>query len=82
MEDTMKTNGGADRQSADVPEGIKRHAPRPVLRPDGSWRTMADAVDRAEFEKAEASAVRRRARMAASRRLRLGFRMSRSNTEE
>lgn len=29
----------------DVPERIRKHAPQPVLRPDGAWRAMADQVD-------------------------------------
>ena len=77
----MKTDDHAGRASPDVPESIKRHAPRPVLRPDGSWRAMADAVDRTELENADAEKARQKwaARISSSRKLRLGFRMARDD---
>lgn len=35
----------AHAQAPEVPERIKNHAPAPVLRPGGSWKARADAVD-------------------------------------
>ena len=62
-----KDNSG---KTLEVPEKIKRHAPRPVLRPDGSWRRMADQVDRILEEKQDADRARNAwsARLDASRR--------------
>lgn len=44
--------------TADVPERIRRHAPAPVLRPDGSWKARADEVDRRVREQQEAQRAR------------------------
>lgn len=38
----------------DVPERIKQHAPEPALRPGGSWKARADAIDSRIRESAEA----------------------------
>lgn len=43
---------------ADVPERIRRHAPVPVLRPDGNWKARADEVDRRLREQKEAQKAR------------------------
>lgn len=48
----------APEQVPTVPEAIKRHAPIPELRPGGSWRARADAVDRAVHEADEAAKAR------------------------
>ncbi len=42
-------------QAPDVPERIKAHAHAPELRPEGSWRARADAVDQAVREAQEAA---------------------------
>jgi hypothetical protein len=40
-------------RAPEIPESIKRHAPVPVLKPDGSWRARANEVDcRVREEKA------------------------------
>ena len=44
--------------AAAVPERIRRHAPAPVLRPDGGWKARADAVDRRVREQQEAQKAR------------------------
>lgn len=41
-------------ESGEVPERIKQHAPTPVLRPDGSWKARADAIDEKVRERQEA----------------------------
>ena len=38
----------------EVPERIRTHAPEPELKPEGSWRARADAMDRAVRERQEA----------------------------
>ena len=38
-----------------VPDRIKQDAPTPVLKPRGSWRARADAVDRSVREEQEAA---------------------------
>jgi len=43
----------------EVPERIRRHHPHPQLRPDGSLRAMADAVDRAVIEREDARKAER-----------------------
>lgn len=43
-----------DRAPGDVPERIRKDAPAPVLRPDGSWKARADAIDQAVHENRDA----------------------------
>jgi hypothetical protein len=57
----------------DVPERIKKHAPTPVLRPDGSMRRAADAVDQRVREAEDAAKAERE--WAAPRDMRRGFGM-------
>ncbi len=47
-----------DTETAAVPERIRRHAPAPVLRPDGGWKARADEVDRRVREQQEAQRAR------------------------
>ena len=42
----------------EVPERIKKEAPKPVLRPGGSWAPMADAVDQSVRESQDATKAR------------------------
>jgi hypothetical protein len=74
---TKKDGGG---KIPEVPDKIKRHAPRPVLRPDGSWRKMADQVDRMVEETHDADRARNAwsTRLDASRRRGLGYRITRN----
>jgi len=53
----MSKTPNAGHENQGVPEEIRRHAPRPVLRPDGSLRQLARDVDRnvAENEAARKS---------------------------
>lgn len=41
-------------EAPEVPERIRKHAPQPVLRPDGAWRAMADQVDQQVREEMDA----------------------------
>lgn len=81
-----------DDKSSGIPDDIKRHAPKPVLRPVGSLKWMADEVDRqvqaervaahkAQEQKPAAEPVKKEtgwgARLSASRKRGIGFRMSR-----
>lgn len=55
--------GARDSQHADaddVPARIKKDAPKPVLRPDGTWKAGADRVDRDVREKNEAETAKTR----------------------
>lgn len=47
-----------EAETAAVPERIRRHAPAPVLRPDGSWKARAEEVDRRVREQQEAQKAR------------------------
>ena len=49
----------AEPQTGEVPEQIKKHAPKPVLRPGGSWRARADAVDQKVREAQDAAKARK-----------------------
>jgi hypothetical protein len=82
-----------DVDNSGIPEEIKRHAPRPLLRPGGSLKAMADEVDRmVRAEQAAANEARKReseapepvkkkhewgTRLNASRRRGIGYRISR-----
>jgi hypothetical protein len=82
-----------DSKSSGIPDDIKRHAPRPVLRPGGSLKWMAAEVDRqVQAERVEAYKAREQkpatresvkketgwgARLSASRKRGIGFRMTR-----
>jgi hypothetical protein len=46
-------------QTGEVPERIKNHAPAPVLRPGGSWKARADAVDQKVREAQDAAKARK-----------------------
>ncbi len=65
----------------EVPDKIKRHAPRPVLRPDGSLRRMADEVDRMVEERHDAAKARNEwaERLSSSRKRGLGYRITRND---
>ncbi len=75
----METEKDSVGGTPEVPEKIKRHVPRPVLRPGGSWRPMADDVDRLEREKRDADKARNgwAVRLAESRKRGIGYRMGR-----
>ena len=47
-------NSDEQQKTVEVPERIKKHKPEPVLKPDGSWRARADALDRTIYEGNEA----------------------------
>ena len=49
----------AEPQNGEVPERIKKHAPKPVLRPGGSWKARADAVDQRVREAQDAAKARK-----------------------
>jgi hypothetical protein len=42
-------------ETGEVPERIRQHAPRPSLRPTGSWKARADAVDQRVREAQDAA---------------------------
>ena len=46
-------------QTGEVPPRIKKHAPAPVLRPGGSWKARADAVDQKVREAEDAAKARK-----------------------
>jgi hypothetical protein len=46
--------GAPKPEQPEVPERIRKHAPQPVLRPDGAWTAMADEVDRQVREELDA----------------------------
>lgn len=48
----------AQGRSGALPERIRKDAPTPVLRPDGSWKARADAVDCNVREAREATKAR------------------------
>jgi hypothetical protein len=75
----VKDEGG---KIPEPPEKIKRHAPRPVLRPGGNWRRMADQVDRMVEEKHDADRARDvwSARLDASQKRGLGYRITRGTS--
>jgi hypothetical protein len=45
-------------ETGEVPERIKNHTPRPALRPTGSWKARADAVDQRVREAQDAAKAR------------------------
>lgn len=69
-----------EAQTPKVPESIKRHAPAPSLRPDGSWRARADEVDRLVREQEEAQKAKSKwaARTEAQQAEKLGSKFRRS----
>ena len=48
-----------ESQTGEVPPRIKKHAPAPVLRPGGSWKARADAVDQKVREAQDAAKARK-----------------------
>jgi hypothetical protein len=51
----MTTEKDSKGKQSDIPERIKKDAPKMVLKPDGSWRAMARQVDRTVQEKQDAA---------------------------
>ena len=51
----MTTEQESKAKQPEVPERIKKDAPRMVLKPDGSWRAMAKQVERIVLEKHDAA---------------------------
>jgi len=81
--DVKRAFGGKEQKAAtpvppDVPERIKQDAPKPVLRPGGSWAARADAVDQAVREGQDADKARNewraRIKVRRSRGMGMGFR--------
>lgn len=64
-----------------IPEAIKRHAPKPSLRPSGSMRAGADAVDQRVREASEAKKARAEHTVVVRHKpsMRMAFRMSRDD---
>lgn len=64
----------------EVPEHIKKHAPKPVLRPGGSWAADADAVDQRVREQQDAAKAQNKWNAGVKRKpgrgMRMGFRHS------
>ncbi len=54
---------GKDRKAVpsppEVPERIRQDAPKPVLRPGGSWAARADAIDQAVRENQDAAKAKK-----------------------
>jgi hypothetical protein len=75
----------ANAATGEIPERIRQHAPKPVLRPGGSWAALADAVDQRVREaqdaaKAEAEwAARIRSGRRRGRGMGMAFRRSADN---
>jgi hypothetical protein len=69
-------------QAGEVPERIRQHVPTPVLRPDGSWKARADAVDQTVRETQEAAKAKNEwaARMKTGPRRTKGKGMKRSRS--
>lgn len=75
----------ADTQATgEVPERIKNHAPAPVLRPDGSWRARADAVDQRVREAQDAAKAKNEwaARIKTQHKQSLGMSFKRSTRRD
>jgi hypothetical protein len=51
----MTTEKDLTQKPGEIPERIRKDAPKMVLRPDGSWRALANEVDRVETEKRDAA---------------------------
>jgi hypothetical protein len=56
----MVTEKDLNQKPGEIPERIKKDAPKLVLRPDGSWRALANQVDRVEIEKHDAAVAKRK----------------------
>lgn len=56
----MVTEKDLNQKPGEIPERIKKDAPKMVLRPDGSWRALANQVDRMEIEKRDAAIAKRK----------------------
>jgi hypothetical protein len=75
----------ADAAKGEVPERIRQHAAKPVLRPAGSWAALADAVDQRVREAQDAAkaqaewASRIRNRRRRGRSMGMAFRRSTDN---
>lgn len=80
----QERDAAAETPAGDVPERIRKHAPTPVLRPDGSWRAAADAVDQRVREAEDAAKARREwaARRSMGRGYGMGFSFGRSDDDE
>tara|TARA_R110002124_G_scaffold183401_4_gene350833 strand:- start:57909 stop:58208 length:300 start_codon:yes stop_codon:yes gene_type:complete len=74
----------------EVPERIKQDAPKPVLRPGGSWAARADAIDQAVREQQDAARAKNdegkngwaaRIKRKSGRGLGMGFRRSAEGDE-
>jgi hypothetical protein len=69
----------AQAQTGEVPERIRKDAPAPTLRPGGSWKARADAIDRNVREAQDAAQARKgwAARIKAERKqgMRMSFRL-------
>lgn len=56
----MANDKDLSQKPGEIPERIKKDAPKMVLRPDGSWRALANQVDRIEIEKHDAAVAKRK----------------------
>lgn len=67
-----------ESQTGEVPERIRQHAPKPVLRPDGAWAALADAVDQRVREAQDAAKAKSEwtARVRTERRRGMGMGMA------
>jgi hypothetical protein len=48
----------APEETGEVPESIRKHAPALALRPGGSWKARADAIDQRVREAQDAAKAR------------------------
>lgn len=67
--------GEAPPRAAESPARTKQDAPKPELRPGGSWRAQANAVDQAVRERSDAAKARTAERENQPRRKRRGMGM-------
>jgi hypothetical protein len=51
----MTTGKDSEGKPGEVPERIRKDAPKQVLKPGGSWRALANEVDRIVIEKRDAA---------------------------
>lgn len=74
----------AEAQTVEVPERIKNHAPKPALRPSGSWAAGADAVDQRVREAQDAAKARNEwaARIRTGKRRGMGMAFRRSADDD
>ena len=80
LKDAFEGRKTKQTQTGELPGRIKKHASAPELRPGGSWKQRAQAVDQAVREKHEAQKAKQEcaARIKAERKQGMGMSFRRS----